>query len=210
MRRAPALIALALCACLAVCGVAAAAAPTDLLTTSEYQQLKTAQTQLRNLGSHGSLARFRRICEGLQPSTALMHAERADCLAMGTFGYDGIQANAAADRCTAKGSTVPQMDSCMLPSFKSYRASTHAYYVADRHVDTVAHARGFSNGCVAVLGNSQRIITAENRLATDLIAFVNALRRASLTALQAAAKRVDADGRSIGDSVASVARCPHQ
>jgi hypothetical protein len=210
MRRGSALIALAVCACLAMSGVAAGAAPTDLLTTSEYQQLKTAQTQLRDLGSHGSLARFRRICEGLQPSTALMYAKRADCLAMGRFGFDGIEANAAADRCTARGSTVAQMDRCMLPSFETYRASTHAYYVADRHVDTVAHARGFSNSCVAVLGNSQRIVAAENRLAVDLNAFVNALRHASLTGLQAAAKRVDADGRSVGGSAASVARCPHQ
>ncbi len=210
MRRPAVLVVLVLCGCLGACGLAVAAAPANMLTTSEYQQLRAAQTQIRGLGSHGSFARFRQICQGLQPSTELMHAKRADCLAMGRFGFDSIQANTAADRCTAEGSAVAQMDRCMLPSFKAYRASTHAYYLADRHVDTVAHARGFSNRCVAVLGNTQRTVAAENRLATDLGTFVNALRHADLTALQTAAKRVDADGRAIGESEASLALCPHQ
>ncbi len=189
-----------------------AAAPQGQLTAQEYQLLHTAQARLKALGadSESAISRSRRVCGALRQVTPLLRAAKADCLAFAAFAIDTLRADTAAAHCTATGSTISQMDHCMLPSFTAYRASTRVYYLADRHVDQAAHSRGFSNRCVAVLGNSESIVTAEGRLATDLGAMVSALRRSSTSALQSAARRVDSDANRLRGSSGSLALCPHQ
>ncbi len=201
-----------MCACAAACASAVAAAPRGTLTATEYQQLKTVQTRTNALGAGAQsvLTRSRRICARMRQSTELLQALRADCLALDGFGLAGLKADAAANRCTINGPTVNKMERCMLPSFRDYHSSARAYYLADRHVNHVAHARGFSNGCVAVLGDPQRTLDAENKLTNDLAAMVSALFHANPSAMQTAAKRVASDNGALRSGSGSLALCPHQ
>ncbi len=212
MRRPAPVVALLLCACLAACASASAAAPRGTLTPTEFQQLKTVQTRTNALGSGSQsvLTRSRRICARMRQSTGLLHALRADCLALDGFGLAGLKADAAANRCTIHGPTVAKMERCMLPSFRAYHSSARAYYLADRHVDHVAQGRGFSSRCVAVLGDPQRTLTAESKLVNDLAGVVSALFHSNPDGLQKAAKRVASDDGALRSGSGSLALCPHQ
>ena len=99
----------------------------------------------------------------------------------------------------------------MYPSYKAFSQAAAAYYRADKQVNKLAAARGFSAACVSVLGDPTKVVTAEGRLATDLKKLVRALHDRDAKALEAAATLADHDQEQIqSDAPSSLSLCPHR
>jgi hypothetical protein len=199
-----------LIACLATLLIGAGtavAASSGVLTAAEYTQLASAQKTL-NAASSASAAAV--VCENTKDVSPLLAAWKAGCTQVVGYAMDGIKAQSAAKSCTKRATTVARM-TCMYPSYQAFYLVAAAYYRADKNVDQVATARGFSSACVAVLGDPPKVVAAEGRLASDLQQLVADLHTHNVAGVQTAAARADKDQSQIqGSSSSSLSLCPHK
>jgi hypothetical protein len=202
---------IALLSCLAALLIgataAAGAAPSGVLTAAEYTQLASAQKALNAASSPNAAAA---VCTRTQAVSPLLAAWKTGCTQIVGDAIDGIKAQSAAKSCT-KHPTVASRMTCMLPSYQAYYLVAAAYYRADKNIDRVATARGFSSSCVAVLGDPPKVVAAEGRVASDLKQLVNALRTKNVAALQTTATLADKDQRQAQASrPTSLSLCQHE
>jgi hypothetical protein len=203
------LIALLSCfaALLVGAATAAAAAPSGMLTSSEYTQLKSAQKALAAASSQNAAAA---VCTHAQAVSPLLAAWKTGCAHVVGDAIDGIKAQSAAKSCTKRPTIAARM-TCMLPSYQAYYLVAAAYYRADKNIDQVAKARGFSSACIAVLGDPPNVVAAEGRVASDLKQLVNALRTKNVAALETTATLADKDQHQAQASTpTSLSLCPHK
>jgi hypothetical protein len=200
-------ILLACAVALLVSATTASAAPKAVLSTSEYSELASAQTALKTVSSATATLK---ICEQTKSVSPLLKAWKTDCNGVANYAITGVKAQAAANSCRKYSSTADRM-TCMYPSYKAFSQAATAYYRADKHVNKIAAARGFSAACVSVLGDPTKVVTAEGRLATDLKMLVRALHRKDAKALETAATLADEDqGQIQSDAPSSLSLCPHK
>jgi hypothetical protein len=185
----------------------AAAASNGVLTAAEYTQLASAQKAL-NAAPSASAAAL--VCKDTKDVSPLLSAWKAGCAGVVGYAIDGVKAQSAAKSC-AKRATAAARLTCMFPSYQAFYLVAEAYYRADKNIDQIATARGFSSACVAVLGDPPKVVAAEGRLASDLKQLVNALHTKNAVALQSAAALADKDQKQVqSSSASSLSLCPHK
>jgi hypothetical protein len=195
------------CAAALLAGTAtASAASSGVLTATEYAQLASAQRALKSASSVNTTVLACNRTKGVSP---LLRAWKTDCDDVADYAITGIRAQAAAKSCTKYAATVDRMI-CMFPSYNAFYHAAADYYRADKALDQLAQARGFSNTCVAVLGDPAKVVAAEGRLASDLKQLVAALHAKNAAALQTAATRASKDQSQIqSNGPSSLSLCPH-
>jgi hypothetical protein len=189
----------------------ATASSTRVLTRSEYLQLHLAQRRIKSLESSDarSFVRVNEVCTHMRPVSRLITAVRNGCLDLIRLGGDDARLNARATKCGIDPSSEAALLSCLVPAVQRYYTDAESFYRAETYVDRLAKARGFSSTCVAVIGDSQRNIAAEGRLAGDLRAAVQALKTQNPDVLQNLSGEIQATVKSIRPGPSSLSLCPH-
>lgn len=192
--------------------VPAAAATHGMLTRSEYQQLRLAQSRIRSLAASNtrSFRRANAVCTRMRRVSPLIAAVRRGCLDLIRLAGDDGRLNARATRCGINPPSASAILACLVPAVRSYYADAEAFYRAESLVNRLATARGFSRTCVAVIGDSPGNVAAEGRLAQDLKAAVTALEHRNPDALQTLTTRIHTDLKSIRRGPTSLSLCPHR
>jgi len=192
-------------------GSAASAATRGVLSSAEFQQLQLAQKHTKSLESADArnLMKASAVCTHLRHVSRLITAVRKGCLDLVRLGGDRGKLNARATKCGIDPGSEAALLSCMVPAVRSYYSDAEAFYRAETSVNHLAKARGFSNTCVAVIGDSQGNLAAEGRLAQDLKAAVNALQKQDQDALQTLFGQIDSTVKSIKPGPSSLSLCPH-
>jgi hypothetical protein len=202
---------IALLTCLIICltGAATATAATGgVLTAAEYTQLAAAEKMLSSAASPTAAGL---ACKNAKAVSPLLRAWKTGCTQVVGYAIDGGKAQAAVKSCSTKHPTAAARMPCMIPSYQAFSVVTAAYYRADKNIDQIATARGFSSACVAVLGDPPKVVAAEGRLANDLKLLVAALRAKNAAALQAAATVADKDqSQAQSNTPTSLSLCPHK
>lgn len=202
-----------LCAALAYGATGVAAARTVRpLSGPEYQQLQLAQKRIRSLESSNarSFKRANSVCAHMRGVSPLISAVRAGCLDLIRLGGDNDRLNARATKCGINPSSAAAILTCLVPAVQSFYNDAEAFYTAQKRVVRLAKARGFSRACVAVIGDSPGNIAAEGRLAADLKAAVQALRKQDPQALQTLSGQIQAAVKSIRHGPTALSLCPHR
>lgn len=189
-----------------------AAATRGVLTRSEYQQLRLAQSRIRSLAASDtrSFRRANAVCARMRSVSPLITAVRSGCLDLIRLAGDDGRLNARATRCGINPPSASAILACLVPAVRSYYADAEAFYRAESLVTRLATARGFSRTCVAVIGDSPGNVAAEGRLAQDLKEAVTALQHRNPDALQTLTTRLHADLKSIRRGPTSLSLCPHR
>jgi hypothetical protein len=202
-----------LCLALALGAAATAVAgQRGVLTRSEYQQLQHAQKRIKSLASSDtrSFSGANTVCTHIHQVSRLIAAVRSGCLDLIRLGGDDAKLNARATKCGINPGSEAALLTCLVPAVQSYYTDAYAFYRAESRVDRLARARGFSGGCVAVIGDSPGNITAEGRLAQDLKAAVSALQQQNPDALQTLPDQIHSDIQAIRPGPSSLSLCPHR
>jgi hypothetical protein len=201
---------IALLTCLIVCLIGAAtatAATSGTLTAAEYTQLASAEKALNSAASSNAAGL---VCKDTKNVSPLLAAWKTGCTDVVGYAIDGGKAQSAAKSCAKRASVAARM-TCMLPGYKTFSLVAAAYYRADKNIDKIAAARGFSTTCVAVLGDPAKVVAAEGRLANDLKLLVTALRAKNAAAVQVAATVADKDqAQAQTNTTTSLSLCPHK
>lgn len=181
------------------------------LTSSEYQQLRHARDRIRSLESSEGrgFQKANAVCTHMHGVTRLISAVRSGCLDLIRLGGDDAKLNARATHCGIDPASEAAILTCLVPAVQSYYEDAEAFYRAESYVDRLARARGFSASCVAVIGDSPGNIAAEGRLAADLKAAVQALKRQNPDALQTLSDQIHAAVKAIRPGPSSLSLCPH-
>lgn len=204
--------ALTICLVLLLSGSASvSAARRGVLSQREYQQLRVAQQRIRSLATAktGSFSRARTVCTRIHAVTPLVGAVRLGCLDLIRLAGDDDRLKDRATKCGIDPSSESAILTCLVPAVRSYYQDAEAFYQAERRVDQLARARGFSRRCVAVVGDSPGNIAAEGRLAASLKAAVRALQHQNPEALPTLSDQIAAAARSIQPGPSSLSVCPH-
>lgn len=191
---------------------AAAAQSVRPLTAAEYHQLHLAQKRIRSLESSDarSFAKANAVCVHMRAVSRLIAAVRDGCLDLIRLGADEGKLNARATKCGVNPTSEAAVLTCLVPAVQSYYQDAEAFYRAESLVDRLARARGFSNSCVAVIGDSPGNIAAEGRLAANLKAAVQALKRKNPQALQTLSGQIHAAVKAIKPGPSSLSLCPRR
>ena len=202
-------------ACVALLLAAAGAGamtPHPALSRAEYQQLQLAQKRIKSLESSDTrnVNAANRVCKRMRDVSRLIAAVRRGCLDLVRLGGDDAKLNARATRCGIDPASEAAILSCLLPAMRSYHADAESFYRAESYVNRLAKARGFSNVCVAVIGDSPGNLAAEGRLAGDLEMAVQALKSQNPEALQNLSSEIQATVKAIRPGPSSLSLCPHR
>jgi hypothetical protein len=182
-----------------------------ILSRSEYQQLRAAQTRIRSLRSsdtHG-LRQAQLVCARMRPVSRLIGTVRGGCLDLVRLAGDEGRLNARLTKCGINPGSEAGLLACLLPAVQSYYNDAEAFHRTEALVNQLARERGFSSACIAVVGDSTTNVAAEGRLADDLKAAVTALRRQDPSALQTLSANLKRDAEAIRPGSGSLALCPH-
>lgn len=208
------IVATCLALLLAPVGGATASAATrhPALSRAEYQQLHLAQKRIKSLeSSHArDLVRANGVCRQMRDVSRLITAVRNGCLDLIRLSADDAKLNARATKCGIDPPSQAAILSCLVPAMQSYHSDAEAFYRAESRVNRLAKARGFSDTCVAVIGDSPANIAAEGRLARDLKVAVQALESQNPEALQNLSSQIQATVKAIRPGPSSLALCPHR
>ena len=203
--------------CLALLLAAAGATATattrhPTLSTTEYQQLHLAQKRIKSLevSDARNLDRANGVCRRMREVSRLITAVRNGCLDLIRLSADDAKLNAQAIKCGIDPPSQAAILSCLVPALQSYHTDAETFYRAESRVNRLAKARGFSNACVAVIGDSPTNIAAEGRLAGDLEAAVQALENQNPEALQNLSSQIQATVKAIRPGPSSLSLCPHR
>jgi hypothetical protein len=197
---------------LACAGGASAARAVRPLSNAEFQQLRHAQSRIRSLESSDArgVVKATAVCTHMRSVSRLIAAVRRGCLDLITLGGDDARLNARATKCGIDPSSEVAILTCMVPPVRAYSRDAEAFYRAESNVDRLARQRGFSRGCIAVIGDSRGNIAAERRLAAALKAATQALENQNPDALQTLSAQIQAAVKAIKPGPSSLAVCPHQ
>lgn len=181
------------------------------LTSAEYQQLRHARDRIRSLeSSEGrSFQKAKAVCTHMHDVTGLITAVRGGCLDLIRLGGDDAKLNARATQCGIDPGSEAAILTCLVPAVQRYYEDAEAFYRAESYVDRLARERGFSRSCVAVIGDSPANIAAEGRLAADLKAAVQALKRQNPDALRTLSDQIHAAVTAVRPGPSSLSLCPH-
>lgn len=140
----------------------------------------------------------------------LIGAVRGGCLDLIRLGGDDAKLNARATQCGIDPPSEAAILTCLVPAVQRYYQDAESFYRAESRVDQLARSRGFSSGCVAVIGDSPGNISAEGKLAADLKAAVQALKAQNPQALQTLSDQIHAAVKAIKPGPRSLTLCPHK
>jgi hypothetical protein len=182
------------------------------LSKAEFRQLQLAQKRIKSLESSDArnLNAANRVCKRMRDVSRLIAAVRRGCLDLVRLGGDDAKLNARATRCGIDPASEAAILSCLLPAMQGYHADAETFYRAESRVNRLAKARGFSNVCVAVIGDSPSNVAAEGRLAGDLEMAVQALKSQNPEALQNLSSQIEATVKAIRPGPSSLLLCPHR
>lgn len=199
-------------ALLLAAGGATATTRHPMLSTAEYQQLHLAQKRIKSLEASDArnLARANGVCRRMRDVSRLITAVRNGCLDLIRLSGDDARLNAQATKCGIDPPSQAAILSCLVPAMQSYHTDAETFYHAESRVNRLAKTRGFSNACVAVIGDSPANIAAEGRLAGDLETAVQALKSQNPQALQNLSSQIQATVKAIRPGPSSLSLCPHR
>jgi hypothetical protein len=185
-----------LLACLAVAvsvmaATAAASTSPRVLTQPEYQQLNSMFNRLNAV--HGSALHVLRakqsICRHTHSVSALVSDEKANCL---SFVVQQLAAEAVVKvekRCDSKSTTSEQLN-CLIPKYRLFYRSLEGEYRVLQRLERIDRARGFSIGCVAILGGASSGVKIFGRIVKDAGQVLGNLRSHNIARLHAAEDRL--------------------
>jgi hypothetical protein len=188
------LIKLTACLILALSVITATAAASTsprVLTQPEYQQLASMFRRLDSV--HGSLLHVSRakksICRHTRSVSALVSDEKANCQA---FVAQQLAAEAVVKvekRCDSKSTTSDQLN-CLIPKYRLFYRSLEGEYRVLQRLERIDRVRGFSIGCVAILGGAPSGVKVFGRIVKDAGQVLSNLRSHNIVRLHAAEDRL--------------------
>lgn len=185
-------VALGLALALAM-GTTAAAASTSkgVLTQSEYQQLTSMFTRLDAAKgtSISSLKKRESICRHTDGVTVLVSDEKASCLGFAGEEIAAQGVETVVKRCDAKA-TVSEQLNCLIASYRLFYRSLESEYRILQRLEHLDKTRGFSNGCVAILGGAPKGVATYGRVTRDAGQVLGDIRSHNTTRLRAAEDRL--------------------
>lgn len=185
-------VALSLALTLAI-GTTAAAASTSasVLTQPEYQQLGTMFARLNAVKgtSVHTLKTKESICRRAHGVTVLVSEEKASCLGFIKEQLAAAGVVAVEKRCNAKTTVLAQLN-CLVPSYRSFYRSLESEYGVLKRLEHLDKSRGFSSGCVAILGGAPKGVASYGRIARDAGQVFSDIRSHNTTRLRAAEDRL--------------------
>jgi hypothetical protein len=201
------------CALVCATGAATAAASTAPRTLSqpEYQQLQSLFGRL-NAVKGTSPAAFKRkesVCRHTKSVSALVSAEKTNCLDAVAIAVATRGVEAVVKRCDAKSTTAASLN-CLIPSYRHFYRSLENEFLIVSRLEHIDKTRGFNAGCVEILGGDAKGVQSIHRLARDAGQVLSNLRSHNITKLHAAEDRLFAaenDSTGITSAHGSLASC---
>ncbi|MGZ6709587.1 MAG: hypothetical protein ACXVFN_21920 [Solirubrobacteraceae bacterium] len=221
-------LALLTAAALAGCGgsattaqpAAAAAAPRSQqagrLRHAEYVALRRAVLRSQHLhaASAAATARLRSACALMRPTTNVLAANRADCMATARWVQAALALPARLRGCTGAAAAAPR---CFEAALDGFGARSEAVVRQERAVHRALVARHLPHACRSARQSRPCTVQALRDLggaAREASAEVDA---SDLPGLVSAAQRIGTSGRRLARSVrgpdrtlARLRRCPHR
>lgn len=194
-------------------GAATAAASTapGILTQPEYQQLRSLFGRLDAVRGT-SLKSFRTkasVCRHTQAVSALVSAEKTNCLDAVEIGLATSKVQAVVKRCDSKTSVSASLN-CLIPSYRVFYRSLENEFLVLRRLGHIDKARDFTADCVTILGGASAGVRRVGLVAHDAGQVLVYLRSHNTTRLRTAEDRLfAAENSTTGTTTArgSLASC---
>jgi len=170
---------------------AAASTPARTLSQAEYQQLDSMFKRLDGVHgtSVGSFKTKESICRHTHSVSALVSDEKANCIG---FAAQELAAEAVVKvekRCDSKSTAADQLN-CLIPKYRLFYRSLVGEDRALQRLERIDRVRGFSIGCVAILGGASSGVKIYGRIVKDAGQVLSNLRSHNVTRLHAAEDRL--------------------
>jgi hypothetical protein len=170
---------------------AAGSTSASVLTTPEYQQLQSMFGRLAAI--HGTNVRAVKtkesICRHTAGVTVLVRDEKANCLNLIYVGLAAAKLLSVDKRCQSEP-TVTKGLNCLAPSYRGFYRTLENEYRSLQRLEQLDKTRGFSAGCVALLGGGPKGVTAYGRIARDAGQVLGDIGSHNTTRLRAAEDRL--------------------
>ena len=211
MRRIPLLALLGLTLWMSA-GAAAAASTPGTLSSTEYQQIVSLQSDVAGKAAKGLPALISAVatCRRLNPVSSLVGAERNDCIAALTWAESNAHIVARLKVCSSR-KTIDSRFACLLPDYSKLSAAVRVLYHAEVHLHALATAREFNKTCVLGLGDGPKAIAHEAQMVRYASRMVLAMRGRDALAAGKWGSLYDAatDEAEASASRAPLTACPH-